>query len=891
MMETKRSIIILMIAALMFFVPFVPSTVVGNTENGVTRENEGANPYCRFSIFGLKSWYYYGESGSFWIGVQNTYDGRLWNGEGTDPTSRAIYNARLEMKTSTLMLEGREQEFDCLDETEPGSLRVDNGQYGQGYAISPSSTRYYFSNNSESIHFKFDVGRQGFPEGHYRINLSLYFNVRVDLSVPSPDGYAYSQELEQEGSVDIYINSYVENQNAGGKELTIISNGQAIIPYSGSQDSRLKYPPLYCFPYKILDQFRGELEFEDEGIEIEPVSTQFSSLTSNGHELTWKLNLSDDIKPGYHFGKLFFRYLFEEELYIEGPYLVNIRVRNTPLITPVSSEMEMNPTLLMEQKEPYRTIRINFTNNGNVPIWKLRVWLDIDSSKFIKRYVEYFDEGEGSKEVYENVEFVEFNIAIGQTVVAEFRDLIISDIMPPGRYFIPFDYELTYRDPESAPSSESFLHSYQMDEVGENDWVDVMKTRIYPREIDVKPPHMVLRVMDDHPDLEADSSIFLEPGSVYNEIEIILLNKEQYVMRDFSYILKSDDSSLVHISNSSGIPFILSYDARRSINRAEDSGPGTFTINSFVDVRSNIESTITSATLEMSFRDSENKKRWVNLSIPIIIRSSPARIDIISIDTGKVSPGEDFTVNVEIMNTGGTTIRESELRLISRDNSIQIPNSVYYNEPLGPGEIAEVTFHCTALEHLDPGNSYTLYLMTSLMDKDDNYENFTLRSDSPVYLSATGGAEKEDITGSIDSMGLLILIGMIISAIIIGCFIFLSNHFAGKRWKESETIQEKNDKNRTDTFDEIFKKEKSPFDRILEEKPEKDTGQTKIEKTPEVQSPPAAQSPVRQVVQQPARISSTQDSGKVPADASNMSKNDMKDTVSKQDSLVGDLFD
>lgn len=806
---TNGKELVLSIITLILISPLVVMGVSGIDEEDLTRENEGPNPYCTFTSHGSKNYYFFGESGSFYIGVRNTYDGRLWSDEGNDPTSRVLYNARLEMKTSTLMHEGHEREYDCMDETEAGSLVVDNGQYDLGYTIPASSTRYYYSNTTERILFKFDVRRSGFLEGHYRINLSLYFNVRTGLNSQSDDGYQYSSQLEQEGSVDIYLNSYVENQGWSGKTMNIISNGQSITPYSGSRDLRLEYPPINCYPGTGLDQFRGELEFDDTGIEIEPVSTHLSTLTSADHVLSWKLNLTDDIGPGQHFADLYFKYFIEEDLYMEGPYIVSIQVRNTPLITPVSFEMDMNPTLLMEQKVPYRTIRINFTNNGNVPIWKVRILLDIDSSKYVKRYLDYFDEGEGSKEVYEKVEFIEYNIQVGQTITAEFEDLIISDIMPPGKYVIPFDYELTYRDPGSGSGSGNFLESYQMDEIGENEWQDIMETRTYPREGNIRPPHMVLKVIDEEPDLEFDSAIFLEPGTRYNEISIEVMNKEQYVMRDFSYVLFSDSPSWVFASNSSSIPSILDYDARRSIDKADEEGPGTFYIDTFVDVRSNIESVTTSASLETSFRDSENRKRWVNLSIPIVIRSSPAEIDVISVDTGEVKPGENFVVKVDIMNTGGTTIDRCELRMISRDSAIKVPQPIVHDEPIEPGDVAEVTFYCTAGEQLDPERSYDLDLMTSLVDKDGNYDNYSMSSDVPVTISGTEKPQEEDITGSINFIGIIILIGMIVSAVIIGAFILISNMISKKKDRSDDSPPPLPDLQKRDPLDEILNSEKN----------------------------------------------------------------------------------
>ncbi|MEA3558853.1 MAG: hypothetical protein U9R75_06315, partial [Candidatus Thermoplasmatota archaeon] len=102
------------------------------------------------------------------------------------------------------------------------------------------------------------------------------------------------------------------------------------------------------------------------------------------------------------------------------------------------------------------------------------VRLYIDSATYLKQKDFIYDEGNGASKTYSPLEYQAQGIPPGTEFTATFPELEIFDMLPPGDYRIPIDYWANYLDPFDSSGAETKLYTYQWDERGIQDYMEIM---------------------------------------------------------------------------------------------------------------------------------------------------------------------------------------------------------------------------------------------------------------------------------------------------------------------------------------------------------------------------------------------------------------------------------
>lgn len=391
-MRYLREVTVTAVLSLLVFGSIVLSDM-SNTEGIGTRDGEGDNPYCTFYDYYLDS-HYIGDVVSFRIRVYNNYDGRHWEDEDYYSYDNYLYNAKLTIRYNDVT--------DDLDQIKPiiqpiqsGSLTPYNGPSNEGFTISYS---YYYYKDQYSNNFQMKIDTSNIKEGYYRIPLRLSFKVARSYNDQNPGEVFYLSKF-QDGYVQFYVRSQVYGvQDTPTTPLQIEGReGSGPAPlYAGAEYMILQTTSSFRCYNNYLNEFNANLDFGNNGINMITSSISYDVLDYSYKYLRWRVDIIDTLPPGYYNGELTFRYKIGDVQYIDGPYLVRLRVESTPLLYPSNMANDL-PVASIRQKEETCGISFSVRNIGNVDLAMVTVRLDLDSSTYFKQSEFRYDEGTGEK--------------------------------------------------------------------------------------------------------------------------------------------------------------------------------------------------------------------------------------------------------------------------------------------------------------------------------------------------------------------------------------------------------------------------------------------------------------------------------------------------------------
>jgi hypothetical protein len=368
-----------LVAALFLMVSILMVNVTeGNDAEGRTR----ADDYVSVNDSGL-SGLYIGQSESFSIVVYNQYDGEDWIEDPYQSSHDNLYQVKIDVLYNQVRSSEGKPYPGLIQPTEIGSMTAFNGEDGEGYTI-PYSRYFYTSKESDS--FRFKINPIGGREGSYQIPVKITGRVQVERNTEDPSGYNWNKFQETE-----YLNFYIYS-NVGGVEnnmpLSPYEDGYTPL-YAGSEYVTLQSPNFYP-EYTYLENVEVELDLPSGSFYVPNPVYKIPSFTYS-KILSWKVDVHRNTEPDRYVGTMRLTYYINNQRITEGPYNVTLFVAPTPLLKgPETHDMTV-PTIIIDQKTPTYTFKIDFTNIGNVNIETATIRMDLDSSAFIKQQQFYFN--------------------------------------------------------------------------------------------------------------------------------------------------------------------------------------------------------------------------------------------------------------------------------------------------------------------------------------------------------------------------------------------------------------------------------------------------------------------------------------------------------------------
>ncbi len=742
----------------------------GNAEEAMASRDEYV--FCTFTGRNLNSYNRPGDVDSFYVRVQNAYDGHLWRETHYESTSYNLYYARLGINHLNVLDESREMTYDILEESSTGSLVPDNGPKGMGFNITNSGSLNYYNDQGVLRELSFSVKRMNVKAGTYNLPVTLSFTVRTALDSTSSDGFAYSGPISMKGYITLVIESNIIGVSGAPKQLAGMEESSIIPIYSGARDIVLHYGYVHSLSTVDLEGFGFLLEGIPSEVTLPGTIRTLGTLEYSSKKVSWKMDVNDDAPAREYSMNLFFEYKKDEIDHREGPYQVLFTIAPTPLIVPKYGENDLAPMVQVVQGVGASSFGLTIINQGNVIIETGKVVLDLDSAQHLSTNSFYFDEGAYSNRVYPPLELQIEELGPGEELDGTFPPITIDDTLPPGDYYVPLDYQCHYRDPTEDPAVAMLVSSYQMDEIYEEDFMEIVYFRNSPRDPYQRGPHIILRVLEDNKgtDIRASVGPVLKAGSVQSELIYRFVNMEQYPLRSASISIRSGDPSSLYSSyNMSGDPFLVEMSGLQ-VPGTDIDGPGTLEISVLVNVPLNASTYTVGTHVHLTGRDIMNKLVVKDITLPVAITPyfPEPDIKVISILTTKVEPGREFTLTLQVMNAGDGYMSDLDLVLLSNSSKVSINDPSMACPDLSSGAIETVVYDCVADRSMRGGESCCLYLMAQYKDATGQVRSYSDEEPVPIMVTSLPPKDKEERTDGL----VYIMIGLIVSTAFLSLAIF-----------------------------------------------------------------------------------------------------------------------
>jgi hypothetical protein len=361
-----------------------------------------------------------------------------------------------------------------------------------------------------------------------------------------------------------------------------------------------------------------------------------------------------------------------------------------------------------------------FKNDGNVDLKDVDVELFTDDAAYFFKSNFYYDEGEyASKRSFGNIIKLG-DLYKGQIVKREFSaDMILN--LPPGLYRIPIKY--------SAQYNTGGLVDIDLD-VGDYHEEIVEARSKYNEGYD---PFLLVDVKEgdgyqdyNEPDLLAVSNTKLRPGMRNVQLTVELTNLENYKIISVNPMIESGSSSPIKALNAINdtLMKINSIESDFIMYGANDpTFTNKYTVHYYVDVDPEADPGLHDIPIIVTCYDTFNQVRVTTVYVSINIEPIPPRFIISNAQTDEINPNDNFTLTVDVFNSGGSDAMNVRLMFNGSSNLFYSKYNVQGPKFIPKNDDAQFSFKVTTGE-LEPGQTYICSLYACYEDEMGNFNNY-----------------------------------------------------------------------------------------------------------------------------------------------------------------------
>ena len=443
---------------------------------------------------------YPGDAIDFYIRVTTIYSGTLFNGPDSPGNQTRINRARMSVEGFT--------DANKAPIANPVDWEVStfNNAYGGGYNWSSPGNTYSLYATQTNGYFRFTIKTSNVLPGQYYLSLKVTADIMTTARYDNTL-FTYVCTFDKVTNYDYVpfeVRSYVAPTSAGKYSfIGMAENGNSEPLYAGAQNQKIGFTGMYSYSGTLAD-ITGEISFTTGSFTVVQ-STSFAK--QSGMNLYWRINIDKQTSPGNHNFNLRFTYTRNGVDMTEASTVQSIMVPYTPLLA--FPNYNYNPkTVFTElvQNTPNATFRVPVRNDGNVDLKDVTVRLDLDNAAYFVNNDFYYSETWYSTVTYIDTAKYIGTIEAGKSIDVAFPDVPLKNNLPPGRYFIPIEYEAGYYSDGSVISSGDVI-SGSWDEKGYYDYTNIMQATSSP-EIPVEiSPGILINVVDDARGIELEGQL------------------------------------------------------------------------------------------------------------------------------------------------------------------------------------------------------------------------------------------------------------------------------------------------------------------------------------------------------------------------------------------------
>ena len=744
------------------------------------KENECAERsslYMEGELSGIVAFYGGDKEEEFNIRITEDYNGEEYTGDETGPdqwNNDNIYDATVSI--------GSKQFRDKNGNEISGSGNNPFVGFASGYGSpynGPDEDGFSFSNNQNWFatdgfdDFKINLQSTVIP-GDYTLYVIVHYKIRVDYD---DENFEYIFATRNE---NVYIPVEVKSGLAvpDEKEVTVYDTPSGDL-YAGAKLQKIGVTGLST---RVGDVggIGGTLSYTGSEITI-PATYKTASLTElNGGAtatLFWRIDVKENAAPGFYYIKLSLAYTrnwddgdgTNDIKVTENSISLKMAIAFTPLISPPNSQdLEVQLRDIDQEIEGQVSFDVTLTNGGNVDLSQITVSLDLTAAKYFYTSEFYYDEDDNALKVFPGTEKDIASLELGKQTTVKFT-VGVRDTIPPGKFIIPILYEAKYFDTGVFGGS-----SIDVD-TDEDEYHDILTAR-GAKEPDDKPYIFVL-VEDSILDLEATTNSRLQPGMVEANLAVNIQNVDGYDLSKLNITIINGSNLPIFSPDGDELEFFLvdtlisGWTTRLDflVNVKEGAAIGVYDIPVQVTCLNELEETLT-----------------VTVICPLEIIPVPPDIVVAMVETPVIEEGSSFTLEITVMNIGGSAATDVTLQLFDETNMFESGGEdLFVSEPfdLGPSDNHMVKYKLKA-HKVEKETVYNLSVRAQYKDTKGNLVRYSQTEPLSIQLRT----EKKAPASTPMRDWFLLILGLLFLAtvVLLPTIYFFSRYNVTKKMEKKE---------------------------------------------------------------------------------------------------------
>lgn len=634
----------------------------------------------------------------------------------------------------------------------------------QQYGENLTGTGAWWSADVDGNDFSFRVNVVDVLVGDYQFFFDLTYNIHTGYNWANESPILYNEfnwttHTERE-ELDFEVYSAINlDLDMEVMDFTSTSSGDNNI-YAGAKNQKIAFRgwsdggpvnELRNVTFKMTIPNSGDTAGITLANQVPVKENAFiKTLYSGSQRFYWYVNVANHVSPGIKEGA-YLTLIYEREVDTDDDgnydswtvvtetmdYEFDFIIDFTPLLDVPEHNEGRNWLIEVDQNELAtmgRQLPVEFTNNGNVDLKDITVWLTLSQSYYFDE--EEFYNYESSSTTYRPFQLDEMlpDLAIGESAVANF-DMNFFRHTPPGRYAIRVDYEVTYFDDGSTGNPTQMVKAY------DNIYDDIKDDMGFDHFF-YDAPYVVVNITDkDGMDFFGyASNNYYNPGLKGTEMRIYLVNQELYGISDITITMNGNGYLTDPVNgNDTAIPITMSVDGNNEVPYTDSNTPG-YTYNYggtywTYDYREyyflvDIEDDITDdyGMVYVTIEGFDIYHNPISVEVPVFIafrNSEPSLLVTQAFTPNNLHPGKDFTYTVTITNVGDSEATNVEFLLRDNQDILEVYNPKQTVSSIAKGENVTLTFNCRltdkALNTVNLGDRYAVYISWGLTTE-QNYK-------------------------------------------------------------------------------------------------------------------------------------------------------------------------
>jgi hypothetical protein len=280
-------------------------------------------------------------------------------------------------------------------------------------------------------------------------------------------------------------------------------------------------------------------------------------------------------------------------------------------------------------------------------------------------------------------------INVGETKNAQFSDIQLKNMLPPGQYVIPIEYVSSYLDTGVIGSSDLRRAGYSS-YYGLYQYETIHMAADYPPPSGSFYPFIFVEVVEDATGIDVDGYFYgiYTPNSKNVQFALYVTNREMYTFSSLTYTIHTDGGSPI---KRVGVPDNDVTTTLLPIKRSYLYGDWTDTIYFYGDMKQIAPAGTNFVQVDVEATDPHSRSVKFSFDAPIVLSANSPSIELLKYST-EIGPNQTAKVTVYLENVGWGGARNMSVYFRSSSASLLMIDTPVFLGKIVPGQLFNYTF-------------------------------------------------------------------------------------------------------------------------------------------------------------------------------------------------------